>query len=619
MRWLIRVYLLYFIFISTRADSSFPAKFNVEWDQLDQTGIEASMPLGNGLLAGSFWSNPEEGQISFYLASSSAWDENANLLKLTLINVTLSPNPFRDNSAFNQTLDLQTSSIYLTIGDAAAHLWIDALHPLLRFSVASLTNRQYSIQVSMTNLRPTVKPFDSTTMSWYCATRFTQVDVVPMRSEVPEFSFPSQALFWYHRNIQLQNDYFTYSMKNQGLASLISPELNPTFNNTFGGIVFPDSSVSSSSLLKVTSPTTLQSTGPADRWAFIVAVQIDKTETLSDWYLRLAKTVKESTASSWSRHTEYWSNFWNRSRIDLASEFVVSRQYTLHRWLQAIQSQGASFPVKFNGMLFVAQPDLDPDFRQWGPANWWQNARLAYWNMLPSGDGDVMQAIFRYYDQMLPLALGRSEVYWNETGAAYWPETQTIIGLSYNNNGYGCPGSRDQFYVGVPQSRWNRYNVNGGLDLSMMILDHYAYTQDMTILKKYLPIVEAVVQHYRLHWPNIDATTGKQILYPSQSLETWQCITYPPIESDCVTNPLPDVAGLHVIISRLLGLDSDLITPAKKSEYQNYQSKLPGVPVKGGIIMPGEKLPASTTNVENTELYSVHPYRMFTATKDVSS
>jgi len=293
---------------------------------------------------------------------------------------------------------------------------------------------------------------------------------------------------------------------------------------------------------------------------------------------------------------------------------VVSQQYAIWRFLQACQSR-SQFPVKFNGQIFVAQSGVNPDFRDWGGANWWQNARLAYWNMFNSGDSDLLLSMFEYYLNMLPLAIYRSEIYFNISGGAFWPETQVIFGTYYDSD-YGCGSARNGFPTSIPNSRWNRYNYQGGLDLSMLIIDHYNYFQDTNIFKRYLPVVTAVIQFYANRWTELDRN-GKIIFFPSQAIETWQCVTYPPVTSDCVTNDTPDIAGLYGVLSRLLALPNGLLPMNFITLCKNLNSRLPPIPTgtKNGnpVFLAGEKLPSGTSNSENPELYVLHPYRVVTA------
>jgi hypothetical protein len=94
----------------------------------------------------------------------------------------------------------------------------------------------------------------------------------------------------------------------------------------------------------------------------------------------------------------------------------------------------------------------------------------------------------------LPTAQARSEIYWNISRGAWWPETNIIFGLNYNWD-YGCAAERKEgnFSVNVEWSRWNRYNHQGSLDLCLLILNHFRFTGNTAVLAKYTPILESGV------------------------------------------------------------------------------------------------------------------------------
>eukprot|EP01050_Picozoa_sp_SAG11_P007988 SAG11_NODE_683_length_7747_cov_3.047463_5_plen_819_part_00 len=49
--------------------------------------------------------------------------------------------------------------------------------------------------------------------------------------------------------------------------------------------------------------------------------------------------------------------------------------------------------------------------------------------------------------------------------------------------------------------------------------------------------------------------TARLDIFPGQALETWMCTGLPnPSRSSCVTNPMPEIAGLHAVVPRMLGL-----------------------------------------------------------------
>jgi len=86
---------------------------------------------------------------------------------------------------------------------------------------------------------------------------------------------------------------------------------------------------------------------------------------------------------------------------------------------------------------------------------------------------------------------------------------------------------------------------------------------------------------------------------------------------NCVTNDAPDIAGLYSVIPRLLALPAGLLTPDFINLAKNFLSHLPPLPTSTSssgqpIYTGGEKLPASTSNSENPELYVLHPYRIVT-------
>lgn len=54
---------------------------------------------------------------------------------------------------------------------------------------------------------------------------------------------------------------------------------------------------------------------------------------------------------------------------------ILSQKYALTRYINAIQSRGTIWPIKFNGQAFTSYMDdgaAAPDYRNWGPSNWWQ-------------------------------------------------------------------------------------------------------------------------------------------------------------------------------------------------------------------------------------------------------
>jgi len=250
--------------------------------------------------------------------------------------------------------------------------------------------------------------------------------------------------------------------------------------------------------------------------------------------------------------------------------------------------------------------------------NWWQNSRLSYYNMLPAGDSDFLLSFFQLFLEQLPFAKAKTQLYYNFTDSAFWDEYNSIIGTTHPSS-YGCgrAGKTDP-PIWYSEDQWNHYNLQGALDLSLFILDHYTWTQDSAALTKYLPIAVAVVNFYSKYWTATDSN-GKIVMYPTQAIETWQCPNYPPSSSNCATNDAPTIAGLLAVIPKLLALPTSITTADQRSFWTTLLNKVPPLPTVGSgstlALAPCQKCPPTTSNVENAELYPVHPYRLYTSAR----
>ena len=122
-------------------------------------------------------------------------------------------------------------------------------------------------------------------------------------------------------------------------------------------------------------------------------------------------------------HRAWWSNFWNKSWIKIQTRgdtgTIITRSYALQQWLMACGGRG-KYWVKFNGSIFTLPWEIaNPDYRRWGSANWFQNARLPYWPMLASGRFDILASLYSTYLNSLPLAKERTEIYYGHEGAFF--------------------------------------------------------------------------------------------------------------------------------------------------------------------------------------------------------
>ena len=335
-------------------------------------------------------------------------------------------------------------------------------------------------------------------------------------------------------------------------------------------------------------------------------------------------------------HNAWWMERWTSSYISIsggpkaasaAAAVVVSNMYALQRFIELAQAGGnVPYPIKFNGMLFTANRAPNIDFNDWGGLNWWQNVRLPYYNMLTAGDDDALLTLLTQYNLTVPVAKARTKAYFGFEDGLWWPEyTHALFGTTHPASfRTGCV----PHVAGEPDwhsdDRWNGYNRQGSLDLSLFILDHFAYTQrDLGLM--HIPI--GVVQFYANLWGNTTSTStdGKMVFFPTQAVETWQCPGWPVDPDNCPTNDMPTIAGLRSVLTKLIALPSSGtiagVTAATVATWKALLATVPELPVINSTYVPCDNCYENgtahrgvnhTRNVENPELYAVHPYRLAT-------
>jgi hypothetical protein len=372
---------------------------------------------------------------------------------------------------------------------------------------------------------------------------------------------------------------------------------------------------------------TLQSSGAAKSQRLDLYALTQTADSPAAWQTALEQVVGAADATSIQSahraHVKWWTEFWNRSWIQIAGTpeaQQVSQSYAIQRYMTACAGRGAQ-PVKFNGSLFTVGHDLpndthsteanhDPDYRAWGASFWNQNTRQVYWPLIASGDYDLLAPWFNMYISALPLAKDRTQEYFHHDGGIFI-ETIYFWGLP-NVNDFGWKNKGPEL-----GSEWMRYHVQGTLEVLAQMLDRYDNTQDAGFARtNILPLADAAITYYDQHWKR--GEDGKIRMYPSQSIETYQV--------DAV-NPTPDVAALMSVLPRLLALPADLGTDAQKNLWSKVLKDLPPLPMgttargklppKGHgdadgkrVILPAEKY-SGTHNSENPELYPVFPYELY--------
>ncbi|MFC1739621.1 DUF5703 domain-containing protein, partial [Planctomycetota bacterium] len=510
-------------------------------------------------------------------------------------------------------------------------VWVDANNPVVR--VEAEGKEKFDMQVNFETWREAGYKLNFTTYSDmynFNTGGSASLERTPTENDpYPTIVYPDvivpgikDRIIWYHHNVKTGCE---LAMKVQGLESFYEKMTDPLLYRTFGGSIQGDGLVSrmesgegwDESVTKRWTPNdrTLESAHPSTKHSFNVYLLTEHPVMVRQWLRDLDELIdrvdKISIEDARKEHHKWWDDFWNRSWIRITGNEdseEVAKAYMLQRYIFACNSRG-TYPIKFNGFMFtVDNPDegiTDPDFRKWGTAFWFMNTRSLYWPMLTSGDFDLMEPYFNLYMNALPMAKERNRIYYGHAGA-HFPEQLYFWG-GYPTDHYGW--DRRDKDVSEVEVKWTARLWQGGIELTAMMLDYYAHTEDEEFLKnKLMPIAEEITTFYDLHYKRDEQ--GKLYIHPAQSLEAWW---------DCV-NPMPEVAGLRYVLRKLLKLPRKYTSSAQRQKWQRLLSEVPELPTRKlddgrTILAPAEKF-ADKHNRENTELYAVFPYKIYGVGKD---
>ncbi len=576
-------------------------KYNVVWDSPSKDAW-GTMPLGNGDISLNVWVE-ESGDLVFYIGKTDSWDDNSRLLKVGRLRFRFAPNPYPDAPSFRQTLRLRDAAIEIVYGEGKASLrvlvWVDANNPVIHVEAEGAQQLEATAAIELWRTRPEELP------------KIEVSDVsfdhdVPDNKHFPLVVEPDTLLAgqpdrigWYHHNKKSVGP--EISAKLQDMVAFQQPD--PIFHRTFGAVVIAQAG-------KKTDDTHLLSPR-AKSHRFDIYVLTQHPALPDEWLTAMDQLIADSRKTSYGklrdRHASWWEDFWNRSWIDIASAdapdaaAAVARGYILQRFINACAGRGA-YPIKFNGSIFTVPNPGSPggaDYRAWGPGYWWQNTRLPYEGMCASGDFDLMQPLFRMYaGDILEMAKYRTQHYFGHAGA-FLNECVMFWGAAFNESyGWAPPEKRD---VKINESRWHRWEWQGGLELIQLMLDYYEHTQDTDFLSRtLLPFSREILTFYDVHYPVDDK--GKIVMQPAQALETWW---------EC-RNPMPEVAGILSVTERLKDAAGDIAGANVQALWRRLHDKMPGLPTRelnGKRMLAAAEKFAAKNNVENPELYAVFPYR----------
>jgi len=587
--------------------------YNVIWDSPSKNSM-GSMPAGNGDIGINLWVE-ENGDLLFYLSKTDAWSENGRLLKIGKIRLSLLPNPFKNGNKFLQELKLKDGVINIETGNAenlvTIKIWVDANSPVVEMDVKSIS--PVSVKVTTEPWRIERRQIISNLElhSAYGLGGEGGPEVFVEKDEIVADS--NEGVIWLHRN---NRSVWKDNLELQGLKKFAKKKNDPLFHRTFGGLI-------RSAELEKTATNQIGSVKPLEEFSVSIYALTSLTKFQTGWISQITEKAKNiellDRAERFENHKMWWQEFWNRSYIHISTKnsnekeivFNVTRNYALQRYINACSGRGGS-PIKFNGSIFTVDTEnlegdfngFDADFRRWGGPFWWQNTRLPYWSMLEAGDFDLMQPLFKMYRDALSIRKLATKTYYKHKGA-FFPETMNFWG-TYADANYGR--DRSELPPGMTENLYIRYYWQSGLEVSLMMLDYYAFIQDEVFLKEtLLPVVTEVIKFFDQHWER--DKNGKILFDPAMALETYRK----------AINPLPEIVGINKVCTELLKLPASKISKSQKKQWQRLKEELPEIPTQ---IVDGKKLLAPAhkfsekQNIENPELYAIFPYRTFGVGKE---
>ena len=658
----------------------------------------AQIPLGNGDVTAGVWvsnssststavSSSKMGDLRLLISSSSAINENSQPVKTGVIRIRLDPplippEASDDQFSFCQTFDPTTASLTITTFYYKIVVYVDANAPMVRVDIDTTTTTTAAVTTSDTRAAGP-KPFDVVAkLEPYRKYEISKLGWLDWRETCGEPQYDhydtivqdennNNTIVWYHKNpTNASTRVFERSLRQQGVTNF-KGLINPFCDRIFGGSLYGSNLVQGANNHQHLSLVGKNLTKASVQVALLARVPT----TEAKWWKEMASIVQNDNSThspslAWKNHVTTWEALWNRSHVVLkprrnsnstnqthimSTTKLINAHLVWNRYLTLIQARHATVPIKFNGQAFIANPTGKGwDYREWGSGYWFQNTRQPYFNALMDGDVDVLDhSLLDFYHTMLPHVQARTFAQFRDTqqklpyGAAFFPETTTAFG-TYPMSEWGCNTSAHPPF-GAADSKWIRFHWTGGLELSLLILDRFTWTNNVTALEQHLEIISSVMLAYMHRYPiihhrnnnthnNNDGTTptiGTIDIFPAQSLETWQCPN-PANRSDCVTNPTPEIAGLRAVLTRLLQLPNTVksIDNRQRQLWRDYLQALPPIPTRivvdqgkvdksnkkkrkrhpvrvERVIWPGEQLPPQSKNKENPELYTVHPYRLY--------
>lgn len=590
--------------------------YTVTWNTQSRNSSE-SMPCGGGEIGLNIWA--EDGDIMFYFARSSAFDENNALLKLGRVRLHLDGAHF--DKVFSQQLTLRNGRVTLR-GDnnTVVRFWVDVFHPVIHVEVSC--GKAQGATLTYENWRNKDCALSGED-AHLCGMKGTKENIFIRPDSV---GFDGNLILFYHRN---RDDFvFQRTVDCEELQDIKDKLWNPVKNRTFGGLIQGSGLVPSGTGSGRYADTdykswSLATSAPRKNISITITTNIEQTQTLGEWRTNLDKIQERQLActdADRKASEKWWNDFWKRSYINMYSDSdpkarEIARNYQLFRYMLACNAYGDT-PTKFNGSLFTFDPcfvkgnkHLSPDFRQWGGASMTaQNQRLVYWPMLKTGDWDLMDSQFNYYLRMLHNAELMTESYWGHSGACFTEQIENFgLPVAYS---YGMEPRTGLRPRGKQANGYCEYLWDTVMDFCLMMIRTNTY--EGRDISKYIPFIESCLTFFDQHYRMLALQRTVQpfdrknhyVFYPGTAGETYKM----------AKNSSQTIAALTTVLREFIALPDKYLGKERKAQWKEMLSHMPPLPFRTmqghRVIAPAESF-ERLMNVEINQLYPVFPYDMY--------
>ena len=330
--------LLSLLLVGSAGQLAARGAYNEAWltptPETDPTYFRGGMPLGNGDTQALAWANVSAGGVSIYVSKNDAMASDTSAYKLALLTLALHPSPYLSGAFFNQTLDIATATLLLTVGGtasapaAALSVWVDAHSNTVYATAASLNASQaYTYTASLEPIRPNgYAPYRA---PWHCTLGGSAPDVVLADADLPPtLPAPAATLVILHENSDddlASGPIVPAVLQAQGLGGAATLATVPDLwrGRRFGVAV--DAVAGSGggggcAALRRTSPLSLQSLAPAPCVALRVSALASNAQpTRQAWLAALAAQVAAQPPAAPPRapHEAFWQAFWTSTYVDI--------------------------------------------------------------------------------------------------------------------------------------------------------------------------------------------------------------------------------------------------------------------------------------------------------------